>query len=181
MPKSNRPNLIISVAMENDAEELARLVNSAYRGPSSRVSWTTEADFLDGQRTDAQMLLENIRTPGCSILCLRFKIGAEIQGCVFLERNEDSCCLGMLTLKPTLQGEGLGSLLLQKAEEYIRAQGVKRVILQVIHLRDTLMAWYEQRGYRRTGEIEPFPYGNPRFGIPLRDDLHFINFEKILE
>jgi hypothetical protein len=52
--------------------------------------------------------------------------------------------------------------------------------MTVIHLRDTLIAWYERRGYRRTGETEPFPYGDERFGIPRRDDLYFVVLEKAL-
>ena len=39
--------------------------------------------------------------------------------------------------------------------------------------RDDLIAWYERRGYRRTGKMSPFPYGDERFGIPKRPDLEF--------
>jgi hypothetical protein len=35
-------------------------------------------------------------------------------------------------------------------------------------------------GYRRTGATQPFPYGDERFGTPLRDDLHFIVLEREL-
>jgi hypothetical protein len=38
-----------------------------------------------------------------------------------------------------------------------------------------------RRGYARTGELLPFPYGNDRFGLPLRDDLQFEALEKELE
>ena len=44
--------------------------------------------------------------------------------------------------------------------------------------RDELIAWYERRGYRRTGVVKPFPYGDTRFGIPRRDDLRFEVLEK---
>jgi hypothetical protein len=50
--------------------------------------------------------------------------------------------------------------------------------MTVVHLRDALIAWYERRGYILTGEVEPFPYGDERFGRPLRDDLHFVVLEK---
>ena len=46
------------------------------------------------------------------------------------------------------------------------------------HVRDTLIAWYERRGYHRTGETEPYPYGDNRFGTPLREDLEFAILEK---
>jgi hypothetical protein len=52
--------------------------------------------------------------------------------------------------------------------------------MTVIQVRDTLIAWYERRGYSLTGETKPFPYGDDRFGRPLRNDLHFVVLEKTL-
>ena len=74
----------------------------------------------------------------------------------------------------------MGRALLAKAEDYLRAQGASRVRMTVISLRSTLIAWYERRGYRRTGESKPFPYGDERVGVPLRDDLHFVVLDKAL-
>ena len=45
--------------------------------------------------------------------------------------------------------------------------------MTVIRQRRDLIAWYERLGYRPTGETEPFPYGDERFGIPTRPDLAF--------
>jgi hypothetical protein len=50
--------------------------------------------------------------------------------------------------------------------------------MSVVNARDTLIAWYERRGYLLTGETRPFPYDDQRFGRPLRDDLHFVLLEK---
>jgi ribosomal protein S18 acetylase RimI-like enzyme len=86
----------------------------------------------------------------------------------------------MLTVDPGRQAEGLGRALLTKAEDYVRKQGAARVQMTVISLRHSLIAWYERRGYRRTGASEPFPYGDDRVGVPLRDDLHFVVLEKAL-
>ena len=52
--------------------------------------------------------------------------------------------------------------------------------MTVIEQRSELLAWYARRGYRSTGEKEPFPYGNPRFGLPKREDLRFLVLEKEL-
>ncbi len=52
--------------------------------------------------------------------------------------------------------------------------------MTVINFRKTLIAWYLRRGYRQTGETEPFPYGDDRFGAPLRDDLVFVVLQKDL-
>jgi hypothetical protein len=51
--------------------------------------------------------------------------------------------------------------------------GAREMHMTVISVREDLIAWYERRGYRRTGRTTPFPYGDERSGIPLRDDLHF--------
>lgn len=45
--------------------------------------------------------------------------------------------------------------------------------MTVITLREELIAWYERRGYRRTGKLTPFPYGDERYGVPQRPDLTF--------
>ena len=89
--------------------------------------------------------------------------------------------LGMLTVRPDLQARGLGRRMLQEAERYAAAQGARRMRMTVITVRDTLIAWYERRGYRRTGELLPFPYGHDRFGLPQRDDLQFEVLEKSLD
>ena len=52
--------------------------------------------------------------------------------------------------------------------------------MTVIDLRVELIEWYERRGYRRTGQTRPFPATDPRFGLPLRDDLRFAVLEKEL-
>lgn len=174
----------IQAADEQDLAELAALVNSAYRGESSRAGWTTEADFLEGQRTDPELLGEALKDVRRMILCLRAKDGGPILGCVALERFSDArgrgCYLGMLTVKPTMQRQGVGKILLMRAEEFALAGGATRMTLGVIQLRTELLAWYERNGYKRTGETKAFPYGDPKAGLPKREDLHFVLMEKPL-
>jgi hypothetical protein len=65
--------------------------------------------------------------------------------------------------------------LLAAAEQHAQRRfGAQSIEMTVIDARRELIAWYERRGYRVTGEIRPFPYGDERFGIPRRDDLRFI-------
>ena len=166
---------------ESELGEISELVNSAYRGESSRAGWTTEADFLGGQRTDPQTLLQHLKDKNRKIFRCRDRDSRSLLGCVYLERNpDDSCYLGMLTVRPHLQNSGLGKVIMNHAEELARQWGARRMVLGVIQLRSELMAWYERRGYRKTGETKPFPYGDPKAGQPLREDLHFVMFEKIL-
>ena len=104
-----------------------------------------------------------------------------MKGCVFLEPVLGGVWyLGSLTVEPRLQAQGLGRQLLHAAEQWVAQQGARTIRMKVIHVRDTLIAWYLRRGYLLTGETHPFPYGDDRFGIPLRDDLTFVVLEKRL-
>lgn len=172
MPLTFRP------ATPDDIPGVARLINSAYRGDSSRLGWTTEADLLDGQRTDSEALLEIIKRPD-SYLLLAILDG-QIVGCVHLEKNQKRCYLGMLTVAPQKQNTGLGRQLLQQAEASALQDGCQKIYMTVISVRKELISWYERRGYFNTMQSQPFPYGNPRFGLPKSKDLVFTVLEKDL-
>ena len=175
--------LTTRLATAADAIRLAELVNSAYRGDSSRAGWTTEADLLGGQRTDREALEEFIRsgsTHGDRVMLVHEENDKPI-ACVQLERRGADAYLGMLTISPTRQASGLGKALLQAAEEFVaRDWQVRRMIMSVIGVRTELIAWYERRGYTCTGETAPFPYGDARFGEPKRPDLQFVILAKEL-
>ena len=159
-------------ATATDAPALVALINSAYRGDSSKAGWTTEADLLDGQRTDLEWLAEMISTPG-SVILVR-ELDQLLGGCVYLKRTGDECYLGLLTVRPTLQSGGIGRQLLDAAEQWASEHWASRAVhMTVIVQRVELIAWYERRGYVRTGERQPFPYGDERFGVPRRADLAF--------
>jgi len=168
------------LAEDADAASVAALVNSAYRGDSSREGWTTEADLLGGQRVDVESLLATLERPDSVILLLTK--GAKLAGCVHLERTDEAVYLGMLTIRPTAQNTGLGRRILESGERWAVERWASRMIyMTVIVQRTELIAWYERRGYVRTGERKPFPYGEERFGLPRRDDLEFEVLQKSLE
>lgn len=167
----------ISKASPADVMELVTLVNSAYRGESSKKGWTTEADLLDGQRTDTQSMMELMQKPGSVILKHVNETGA-IDACVNLQQQEDKIYLGMLTVSPELQGSGIGKQMLKASEEYAKEKGFKGICMSVISVRSELIAWYERHGYRSTGQTKAFPAGDPRFGLP-KQFLEFIIMEKM--
>ncbi len=159
-------------AVPADVPQIVALVESAYRGEASRAGWTTEADLLDGQRTDPDGVAELIAAPA-SRLMLAFE-GADLVGCCLLERHDEHAYFGMFAVRPTLQGAGAGKAILAEAERLARDEWHAREMhMTVISVRDDLIAWYQRRGYRRTGKTSPFPYGDERFGQPLRPDLEF--------
>ena len=172
--------LTFRVAEAPDAPRIVTLVQSAYRGEASRAGWTTEADLLDGQRTDADAVLEIVR--GESRLMLIAEDEGRLVGCCQLERRAgDVAYFGLFSIRPAEQGQGLGRLVLARAEQVARDDWAARtMVMTVLMQRSDLIAWYERRGYRRTGNTSPFPYGNARFGIPKRDGLAFVELAKDL-
>lgn len=164
------------IATTADTAILDGFVNSAYRGESSKKGWTTEADLLDGIRTSEDALKKMIQNPSAVILIA--EENSAVKGCVYLEHKGDALYLGMLTVKPEQQGQGLGAQLMQKAEERARDLGCRKIQMTVITARDSLIAYYKRKGYRDTGERSPFP-NDPAFGIP-KQPLLFMLMEKLL-
>lgn len=162
-----------------DVDAVVALVESAYRGDSSRLGWTTEADLLDGQRTDPETLAALIDDPnGRVVLAIEDDV---IVGTAHLAKAGERSWFGQFAVKPLGQSRGVGSKLLAECERITRDEwGLGCVGMSVIWSRAELIAWYRRRGYAPTGETKPFPYGDERFGLPKRADLHFIVLAKRL-
>lgn len=162
-----------------DLPTLHRLVERAYRGETARAGWSHEADLLTGDRTSVEEL-QSCLDAGEQLLVWRED--GVIRACVRLVRlSDDLVYLGMLTVDPALQGEGLGKRLLAAAEAYARDElGARRMEMQVFSRRRELLSFYNRRGYRPTGERRPFPYAEwPDAGAQF-DDLEFTVLEKPL-
>ena len=163
-----------------DIPALIALVTSAYRGDASKQGWTTEADMLDGQRIDAEALRHDIERTDSRILLALEK--GEVLACAHVAIEDATGYFGMFAVSPDQQGSGVGKRLMAEAERLAREDwGLPGMRMTVIDIRDELIAFYERRGYARTGLKKPFPYGDERFGIPKRDDLRFEILEKRFE
>ena len=162
-----------------DLDALVELVTSAYRGDASRVGWTTEADFLEGNRIDRDVLARDIERPHSRVLIA--ERDAQMIACAHVCEEDGAGYFGMFSVSPSLQGGGIGKALLAESERIVRNEwGLPAMRMTVIDIRDELIAFYERRGYARTGIKKPFPYGDARFGMPKRDDLRFEVLEKAL-
>jgi len=175
----DQPAITYRAATSADVPALVALVTSAYRGDASRAGWTTEADLLDGQRVDPEGVAEIIGKTGNRVIV--FERAGKFLACCHIEKQGDACYFGMFAVDPAQQGSGVGKLAMAEAERAAREDfGCTEMQMTVISVRDELIAWYERRGYRRTGKYKPFPYGDERFGIPKKDDLRFELLVKLL-
>ena len=172
-------DLAFRAATAADIPALVELVTSAYRGDVSRQGWTTEADLLDGQRIDPDVLRQDIARENSRVVLAEQDGG--LLACAHVAVEGDAGYFGMFSVRPDLQGNGMGKILLAEAERIVREEWkLSAMRMTVIDCRDELIAFYQRRGYARTGVTKPFPYGDARFGTPKRDDLRFEVLEKRL-
>ena len=172
----------VRTAGESDADAVAMLAQSAYRGEASRQGWTTEADLLDGQRADASMVAQLVATPGSLVLVVDdVAQPGRLLACCHLERRGEAAYLGLFAVRPDAQGQGVGTAMLAAAEAQARRWGALRLELTVLNHRPELVAWYSRCGFTITGDTVPFPYGDERYGVPRRDDLVLQVMTKALE
>lgn len=164
-------------ATELDHPAIIALMNAAFRGTEG---WSIEGDIVKGQRTNASLLSEEIAN-GASYFFATNSDTEALDGCVSLQPSTpEKWYLGALTVNPALQNAGFGRKLLDAAENYAATRGARIIEITVVNVRESLIAWYERRGYQRTGATRPFPYGDMRYGTPTRNDLEFIVLEKHL-
>jgi GNAT superfamily N-acetyltransferase len=176
------PDLVYRYASVPDIPAVVALVESAYRGEESLTGWTSEADLIGGQRTDAAMIADLLAEPDAHVLLA--EEGGVLQVCCELREPKPaggSAYFGMFAVRPSLQKGGYGRTVLAEAERIARAEfGATTLEMTVIRQRAALIAWYRRRGYEPTGELRPFPYGDDRFGQPKVSDLEFATLAKAL-
>jgi ribosomal protein S18 acetylase RimI-like enzyme len=174
--------MIIAPATRADLDDLLTLVNAAYRGIGAKAGWTSEKGIVNGTRVDAASIESLLAQERTSILLMRRQSSERPVGCIVVTMDDDATCeLSMFAIHPDEQANGLGRTLLTAAETYAYRNGMRLAELTVVHVRDTLIAWYERQGYRGTGATKAFPYGDPSLGQPLRDDLRFVVLAKALD
>lgn len=168
---------MISKSTLQDIPSLTTLINSAYRGETSKKGWTTEAHLLAGKRTTEEELEQIILDPKNTFL--KYTENDKIIGSVLLVEKGDQLYVGMLTVSPELQNSGIGKKMLAEAEIHAKTVGLSTLSMTVVSVRSELIAWYKRHGYVETGEREPFPSSDIHINISDKP-LEFIHLEKRL-
>jgi GNAT superfamily N-acetyltransferase len=163
-------SLTFRLAGRKDAPAIAALIEEGYRGDESRRGWTTEAHLIEGNRTSVAEIEALIADPNARFI-MAFD-GAALIGCALIKNEAGEGYFGMFAVKPALQGGGHGKQILAHAEQKIRdLWNCTRVAMTVISIREDLIAYYERRGYARTG-TKPFPFDKEPGA--KRTDFHFV-------
>ena len=152
----------VRIAQLEDAERITSVINSAFR--------RAEEFFIDGDRIDLESVLNFLNT-GNFLLAEKEDV---LVGCVYVEQRGNRAYLGLLAVDPAVQNFGLGSLLMDAAEDYCRGLSCRFMDIYVVNLREDLPGFYHRRGYVETG-TSPFPT-DLRTKLPV----HFIEMSKPL-
>jgi N-acetylglutamate synthase-like GNAT family acetyltransferase len=134
----------IRVATVEDAANIVRLINVAFK--------IAEHFFVEGDR----ITLDEV---GGSLQKGEFLVvedDGQLTACVYLEPQQERTYLGLLSVDPTLQRAGLGTVLLGAAEKHCVKRGSQSIYMKVVNLRSELPAYYRKRGYVEQG-TSPFP------------------------
>ena len=163
-----------------DPPAVVTIVNRAYRGTGDHRGWNSEADLIAGDRVTLAQLRQGLVISPHARLMVHRGPGGEIVACVRIEPEEDpesdgDWYFGMLAIDPAAQADGLGRRMLAAIDAHVRERGGRRLRITVINLREALIAWYERRGFVRTGETLPLPED---IGIPLRNNMNFVVLTK---
>jgi len=166
---------MIEKATIKDVSELYVLINSAYRGETSKKGWTTEANILGGIRIDENELIAIIKQPNASIF--KFTENHKILSCVLLDIQKSKLYLGMLCVNPELQNSGIGKKMLDFAVDYALENDLPKIVMSVISERLELISWYNRNGFFDNGTRELFPESHTA-DIISGEKLEFIILEK---
>lgn len=152
----------VCVAVEDDAEALTALINAAFR--------KAESFFVDGDRVTPDFVRASLKKGTFLVI----EEGRKLSGCVYVEINGDRAYLGLLSVDPENQRSGIGSKLMNAAENFCANAGCRFVDLRLVNLRQELPAFYRRHGYVETGTL-PFDEA-----AATRIPCHFVQMTKQL-
>ena len=166
-------------ALPSDIDAIEALVNLAYRGGLSTVSWKNEHHLVQGARITEDELIDALSSDS-SIILLACTEDGTIVGSVEIEKHGNDAHIGMLAVHPEYQNFGLGRKLLEAGGETAKTDfECSKAKMFVLCGRPELLAWYSKAGYEASGERQAF-FGPESRLTPLIEDAHFVVVEKAL-
>ncbi len=152
----------IRIAEMSEANAIVGVINAAF-GKAERA-------FAPGDRIDLKEVRSNLGTGEFLV----YEQDGVIAGCVYVKMQGDRSYLGLLAVDPSAQKSGLGSKLMDAAEDRCRKAGSRAMDIKIVNLRKELPDFYHHRGYEEAG-TEPFDAGFAPL-IPC----HFVKMSKPL-
>ncbi|MBR7716041.1 GNAT family N-acetyltransferase [Acinetobacter nosocomialis] len=159
-------NLNFRLAELSDIPLLVDLINHSYRAQQGR-SWTTEVEFVKGQRISQEQLTQQLELPN-SVLLVAEIDSSQFVACIGLTFQKNTVEIGTFCTDPNLQDMKVGRCVLEYAEQFAlrKTPELDSALMYVLNVRSELIAYYERRGYAKTGHVEPYPT-EADVGIPL--------------
>lgn len=188
----NAEQVTLRVATQGDVANVVALLDRCYR---SDVGWTNEAHLIGGIRTTPAEIARMIDDPQIYLFVFENpeQLG-QILGCICVTlppkdnvdkenapANNTDAYIGTFAVVPELQGKGVGNVMLNAVETFATrhaaSRGLTHFSMSVLNHRPELLAYYQRRGYRMTGESEPFPIDGNN-GVPKREDILLQSLQK---
>ena len=162
-------------ANPNQSHEISDLVNLTYRG---EIGWTKETHIIQGDRTSHHEIASAISNPNAYFFVVNQQ--QWLASCIYVAQEEDTAFIGFFSVHPDLQGKGYGKHVLNQAETFAQEKlSINKFIMYVVSQRPELIAFYERRGYARTGRVETFP-AHLEMGVPKMSGLTIEYLEKLI-
>ncbi len=166
-------------ATPEQAAVLCELINQAYRGDGG---WTRETALVAGDRISQAAVSALIDRQAPHLATAHLMTAhrhRELVACIQLTLTGDAAHLGLFSVWPALQGQGVGHRVLALAEAHGAALGARRITMSVLNRRPELIDYYLRRGYRRVVGTDPYPI-HQNVGTPRVDGLLLERLEKRL-
>ncbi|KAF4447839.1 Acyl- N-acyltransferase [Fusarium albosuccineum] len=174
-------NLEFRTATPDDAPQLQQLIQSAFRAEDSRKDWVGDADLAANFRLEVDEIMPGITKPDSAFLVAIDSSGGIVATIGVAKRGPDVARFFMLAVDQGRHRGGIGRQVLGYAEDYCqRVWGVDKIGLDALSVRKELIAWYLRCGFRKTGELTPFPADKIN-GRAVGEDLYFVEMEKDLK
>ncbi|CAM1501296.1 Fc.00g104580.m01.CDS01 [Cosmosporella sp. VM-42] len=166
------------IGTQDDAAQLQQLVQSAFRAADSRPNWTGNVDFSSSFTIDVKDIITKITNPDSAMILATDNEGNLVGTIGVAKHNADAGRLFLLAVDQNRNRGGIGRQVLAYGEDYCRKTwDVTKLEMNALNTREELISWYLRCGYRKTGELTPFPYEHFEDRV-LPDGLCFVELGK---